>query len=211
MKEQGLKKDATLLEYIKRVSDRGASAETSQQNNPWDDLCICFAESIDNILYRCQAIIKIAKRSSIPWSNRLRKAVNEMFKAKGISAELRRDLNIQCQTEELSTLMMEYDISLKYLSRSFNRTSVMELLARAFYTSKKPLAEKIEQLTRMAQLFEIISQKDMEVEYTVAQAVAIAADIYIKNYDVCLSLHYCRVHLFLVLFRLLQLKKHLLQ
>uniref|UniRef100_A0AC34G593 Uncharacterized protein n=1 Tax=Panagrolaimus sp. ES5 TaxID=591445 RepID=A0AC34G593_9BILA len=107
-----------------------------------------------------------------------------MFKAKGINAELRRELNIQCQTEELSKLMIEYDISLCYLYRSFDRTSVMELLARAFYASKKPLPEKMEQLTRMARLFEIISQKDMEIEYTVAQAVDIAANIYIKNYEI---------------------------
>uniref|UniRef100_A0A914QZK9 Uncharacterized protein n=1 Tax=Panagrolaimus davidi TaxID=227884 RepID=A0A914QZK9_9BILA len=93
-----------------------------------------------------------------------------MLKVKGKSVELRRDLNIQCQTEELSTLMMEYDISLKYLSRSFNLTSVMEK----------------EQLTRMAQRFEIIPQKNMEVEYTVAQPVAIAADIYIKYCDIAL-------------------------
>uniref|UniRef100_A0AC34GHD8 Uncharacterized protein n=1 Tax=Panagrolaimus sp. ES5 TaxID=591445 RepID=A0AC34GHD8_9BILA len=92
----------TLLEYIKKVSDRGAGAGINQQNNAWDDLCICFIEAVDDILYRCQAIIKIAKRSSIPWSNHLREAVTKMFKAKGINAELRSELNIQCQTEELS-------------------------------------------------------------------------------------------------------------
>lgn len=184
MREHGLKKDLTLLEYIKKVSDRAAATDTAQKNNPWDDLCICFAESIDNILYRCQAIIKIAKRSAIPWSDRLRKAVNEMFKAKGISSELRRDLNIQCRTEELSTLMMEYDINPKFLLRSFNQTIVMSLLARAFHSSQKCIADKLAHLTRMAQLFEIVLQKDMDVECTVAQAIAIASNLYIQQGNV---------------------------
>lgn len=181
MKEHGLKKDPTLLEYIKKVSDLAGNSETSKQNNPWDDLCISFAESIDNIVYRCQAIIKIAKRSSIPWSDRLRTAVAEMFKEKGISCELRRDLNIQCRTEELGTFMIQYDIPLSFLSRDFNQTNVINLLARVFYTSDRPIAEKMEHLERMAQLFEIVSQKNMDVEYTLAKAIAIATNCYIKQ------------------------------
>ena len=179
MKEARLKKDETLLEYIQAIVNRNRSFLASSS----DSLCVAIADAISSPVLRCQAIIAITKKSSIPWCSEVRKAVKELSESKYIPLELRTKLKTECRREELGNIYLAMNLTLDILDQKMSTIDLLRLFKTLFYNARTGLESMMSHCLKVCQLLEIIHDTSYDGETIVAICMGQAATRFIAEGD----------------------------
>lgn len=159
IKENGLKKDEVILDYIKEASS--INENDARTLKTWDVLYLSIIEFISDASKKCLAIVNVAKKSSIPWSSTLKEAVDKIKRLKNLTSEASVQLEMQCKREELGNLFKKLNVPLTIID-SVAGYNVTKIFVPLFYSSMDNANELKKDCIMVCQLLSKIRKTNVD-------------------------------------------------